>query len=289
MIALLSIEDYNTSEFRRLIQPTKDQFLNNVLRGYSSQSRSAFKDYLDNELNISTEYLKIKMQRRNRSSKLIDLIKETHEKYKASDDASREFFDCRAIFSDGMFQPLDWFEGDRLIERVQGPYPEDFESDFRRDMDTITIGQFSCMNHQNGQSMLAHEIGHAFHISFSQDRLSDQSSEKFSEILTCANNLDRSVATINKELRTREVLADLFSYLTFPESTIIHACSYLHPNLSKTSYINITPEERDPERQHSNALLRILREVIHTRKSLPPVCQEFINKNKNNYEFEPCF
>ena len=84
-------------------------------------------------------------------------------------------------------------------------------------------------------------------------------------------------------------MADTISFLTFPNEAKLSSCVLLEPSIDGSIYLPLKLFDiKDKEVKHSKPLLRIIREAIYKKKELPLSCQNLIDANRDNFNFEPC-
>lgn len=191
-------------------------------------------------------------------------------------------------------------------------------SDFSLDhpKPTITMSVFDCTFHEYGKQSLAHEMGHALSYFFfrNQSQLSEPSYRKYKKLRQCVT---RRYTVNNKnvptgmlfhheadKLKTEEDMADLISYQTFSNDSLVHQCAFLTPLKDGSKYqsprifqkpikhissdgTNVEGFYR--EDTHSAPLLRAIMEAIYKRIELPPTCQQVVDiYSEKGINFKPC-
>lgn len=310
--AMKSLKDYEKESFKKLIPEIKENFLKNVFKNYSSDSKAKFNDYMENDLNLSTESKKQDLQ------EYIDRIKDNYKSFKENttpDDYknydTKQFM--RKLLLDyqtytGEIDPLrnmspcndslSYVVWDGFVPKEEASGLGEMGEDLDPEKDNILISMFTCTHHSHGKGILAHELGHALSWAFSQGKLSNESYGKFKQLRQCANTLYKVDANENKPIiiehegdlyRTEEDTADLISYIANTDKSLLFECALLEPSSDGETYENPELSNSIDMGTHSAPLLRVLQEAIHKRKEIPATCQELINQNKDKFRFEPCF
>lgn len=246
-----------------------EQFMNNVVSGYSQESRTLFDDYVKR---IEFEFPE---------DPTSDILRNIEEDI---DDISgvRVFDVCR-----GMSSSVN------ITDKVS--YPKGV-----RRTSNLKVSFFSCQFHEHGKGIFVHELGHVFSFQFASAGLSQESYMKYLQLRKCVQNRyknDQTNSQYNRnfihpgdKLQTEEWTADLMSYLSFPNTNII-SCANLDTQENsdrdyQLEYKGLTVF--DNSKRHPSPFLRVLIEAIHKGKELSVACQQVVEMNKDKINFEPC-
>ena len=166
---------------------------------------------------------------------------------------------------------------------------------------SLNVSLFSCLFHDYGKGILAHELAHLISYLSSphnpKKKMSEDSYEQYEKLRKCATNRyknliplqnnSRGIVHNNDYLRTEEDTADIISYSVLKDEPIHYSCALL--NMDQTEYTDLKvlygPESQEP---HSSTFLRVLMEAIHKRTKLSPACQQVIDRYKDRIDFTPC-
>ena len=205
--AMRALRDDERRRFKTIIPQVKELFLKNVLAQYSDQTRSAFENYLDENLNVTLEM-------REGEIGVESFIKEVKESYKAFKETSyvedyssftrdryiAKLFNYTIFSNHGSANPLSgslYYCKNRLSSLVKDQFTPDYlgntyldtEIDFDLEKDNIRVSPFSCFHPGSGKSIFSHELGHALSHVFSKNQLSEMSLNRFRELRECAKTL----------------------------------------------------------------------------------------------------
>ena len=172
---------------------------------------------------------------------------------------------------------------------------------------------FSCVNHEHGKNIFAHELAHAFDYWFSDTvnpggRRSDESSKEHQRLRECINNKylqseieDSHALFPNDKLRTEEDMADVISYRVFQsDDDFLYQCTLLEMDKSANQFIVYGEKGLDSLKMikplmgkpfpdsHSHAIVRVLNEAIYKKKPLSPSCKKLVTSYEGKIDFNPC-
>lgn len=311
--AMYSIKDYETESFLKLLPEIKSNFMKNVFRDFSLESKTEFEDYLEKDLNISTRF------KRENSEEYINSINSHYEAMKSNSDQNNyNNYDFKQIFDkitsyinyENEVDPLgdsnicndsiSYVAWDGFSPKEEADFLNEMVNDADPNKDNLLISTFSCTHHSHGKGIFSHELGHALSYVFASKGLSNESYKKYKNIRKCANTLyktdiDKSKSSYerighdNDYIKTEEDTADLISYLANPDKSVLFSCALLKPSQDGNKYEALSLNNKVKMNTHSSPLLRLLQEAIHKRYNIPNSCIQLINQNKNDFRFKPCF
>lgn len=290
-------------DFKNNYEKYKDRFINHAIPNLSPETKSAFKAFLDNELEISPPLLVKSVDEfllddvNTGKNYLLNKTTIPNIKYLLRDDFSPNGRIVDASHACPMFRHFrSNIDGDSVSSRKKEK--------------SLSISMFSCVNHEHGKNIFAHELAHAFDYWFSEiesphSRISDTSKEEHQKLRECINNKylqseieDPDALFPNDRLRTEEDMADVISYRVFEsDDNFLYQCTLLEMDKSANQFIVYGEKGLDSLRKigmppfpdpHSHAMVRVLNEAIYKKKPLSPSCKKLIIDHEDRIDFKPC-
>lgn len=153
----------------------------------------------------------------------------------------------------------------------------------------INISAFSCSHEKTGESVVAHELGHAISHIFKNMKLSEESAAVYESLGNCVkgNYKIPLSSDLTLEHRMEEDFADTISAMAYPDNSVMKNCSQLEPSANETNYLNLDFIGFTDE-VHSSALFRILIEATNKNVELPISCQKAFQPMKNKLRLNKC-
>lgn len=304
--AVHHLVDQRVKEFKEILPDVKQQFMSKVMSRYSSVSQNSFQDFLNNTLTASFPLPSYEEM-------VEKLTKGKLDRVESFSGGQRSL----TLLTKSVDNILDFFVNDCNNTKMCYSFAGFEASTLTTDTYDIinhhvNLSLYSCTYHDHGQSIFAHELGHALSSAFHQDSLlSSESYEKYQQLRECANNQYKGKRRISSRTGgnepplltgdatlqqigdtspyAEEDTADIISYLTFSEDENLFTCSFaVSPSVDNKLEYDIDRLISDDSR-HSPSLLRILREAVYKNKEFSPACQTAVDIYKKKAEFKKCF
>ncbi len=288
----------------KIIPEAKKKIISNFFKDKSSKSKRKFKDYLDNHLEIlfpqntfskffnGLDFFQMNFFENPSTQKSLSAKEATSFLIQNinlnSLDPAKElnFCDTKSFFSEMQDQ---FIPKDSLFLIQDDPFYEFIN-------DSVSVSFETLLKNENvAKSILIHELGHSLNFMLSKNKLSKKTQGAHKKTRECIdsfyiqkNNSIISLNNLNKNenFKTEEDTADFISYIALPDyEKHPYTCNLLLTEGNK--YLNIFKDHFSQD-SHSSPILRILREVIEKKKTLPQSCQNFVQENKDTYRFKSC-
>lgn len=271
--ALNKKRDEYFDQFKDNMPQVLELFLNNQNVLKSDETKKGFKDFVGQKVSFkgnSSSY-------NSSFSNVLSKINKGHDPL----DALGDFPENNTFFS---FYPCRRFEflgGDHI--RSDG------------DQIRLVVSNFSSKNSDYGYQIFLHEVAHLLSHYMRSLGVSAESKDAFLKIRQCASaqtkNLKnalpiRSLHHQGDHLKTEEDTADIISAMLTPKQSPIPFCAML----SRDPFLNqwepsLGESEKD---EHSDVLLRILRDAIYRERPLSNECESLIDSLSSRYNFTNC-
>ena len=279
-LAMAFLRENELGEFTAIIPQAKNDFLNGVLASYSDISYAAFEQYLSK--------IKILPSVSKRSDKSIKEIldKNAREESGYSLSGILSMLQRHIVDQKPFLEPASSDCSNYSLAYEPSSY------DYRDN--EIHLSQFACTYHQYGKSTFAHEMAHALSYQFSSSRrsthLSQESYNQFKKLRSCINQFYPKETRTREgdKIKTEEDMADIISYLVYPNSSFLRNCSYLMPANNGKSYDESNLLDTGLFDIYSSNTARIIIEAIYKGIELPLSCQRFLDKNKDQFQPIKC-
>jgi len=270
----------------------KSAFLEKALVGYSAHSKSAFEKYLDQ---------KLKLDFSNDSSRLsTEMLTDLGTKAVSASSLFKSKKDVDLMTELLTFQdpvnPEEFNPGLQYCGDENPLLTTDAFSTKGAQEDTLKVSLFSCTHEEEGDGIIAHELGHALSSAFLNKKLSVESEKVYLKARACvtesyvnpSSGVKGYLFRQGDSVKTEEDMADLISFTVSQNEARLYTCTSLKVNKAGTQFTELSFETKHPEDPHSAPLLRVLREAIHKKMKLPAACEREIKKNQDTYRFRPC-
>ena len=267
-----------------------EKFIATALAGYSEHSKTVFRKYLKDGLDIKFE------KPARTTAEFLNEVKELSQPNRLNTTPMQQMM----LYRDGK-NSMDPLASLRSICPT-GFYTAggDLFSAMGWDEDSSKSGLFVSLASQldpiSGEGVLYHELSHALSYVFATGKMSESSAKQFHKLRKCAKSLSPLDTAINDDSQSRhpgdhtcteEDYADISSYKVLgKKSGPLANCVLLKQSSDKTEYDKLDMLQKNG---HSAKLVRILREAIHRDRKIPASCQKVIDQNKDRFVFKKCF
>lgn len=267
----------------------RERYITSALSGLSDHSKDAFRKYLEDEIEYSTNLSQ------NPRTSLDSSFEEAGRPYPP---AGIEILQRDAFFStqkDKMnpLLGLDACAGPSFFESdAFSPNPAIIEGDSDGNTkiltdpnrkDRISLSGFNCAHPDLGEGVFLHELGHALAYVMSHDRLSTSSRETYVNLRQCIRNAGPDLPGNDRfpgdRIATEEDMADFLAAKVTTTSA--------HPSSCQLITENSLMVMENLQTDHSPATVRLLRDA-RARGPLPPACQPIYTQYHSQFRAETC-
>ncbi|MES2527456.1 MAG: hypothetical protein V4598_10230 [Bdellovibrionota bacterium] len=267
----------------------RENFLNTAMSNLSAHSRDAFKKYLEEEVDYSTNMIQ------NPRTSLDSSFAEAGKPYPnvGTDILTRDAISSGPKDRMNPLLGLDVCVGPAFFESDSfTPNPVIVEGDSdgntrvltdpnRRDR--ISLSGFNCAHPDLGEGVFLHELGHALSFVLSKDRLSTSSKETFLNLRNCIRgagpDLPGNERFPGDRRMTEEDMADFLAAKIPSTSPNPSSCQLI----SEMNLMVMNNRESD----HAPSMVRLIRDA-RARGALPPACQPIYQQYHSEFRAESC-
>ena len=303
----------------------KRNFLEKVLKDFSSSTKESFENYINNDFYIGLsrnfnlpdflEYINMfffdenkarpmKKEPKGFSGKVSSIVNEIDNAELITDMyRNREIplaFESESSFEDDLLCKSDT-NPDRLVHPTVmsfafGGVPSSANSS----KPASILSPVSFLHPYYGRGRASHEMGHLLSWMFAANQLSGESYSSYKKLRECSSKRYKHLNALSNfpdpfehrhdQWNTEEDTADLISYLTvLDRKNTYYTCVLIPITEDETEYKDLSILDYNSESKHSTPLLRVIFEAIHKRAALSPACQQIVDQYKDDIDFNPCF